>query len=93
MYEWIVYEDDSTLLSGQWKGFKISEVPAQYFLTAYQNRNGHHDKALIAWIEKNLDRLKAEKDGVPFVPPAPDEVVLQKEPKKEVLCTKKTVSN
>lgn len=81
MNEWLVYTDHTVLLSGKWKYRKLYEVSADYLLTVYQNRNGVQDKALIAYIEKNLDRIKAKKEGIPYIP--------EEEPKNETVCTKR----
>lgn len=81
MNEWCVYTDHTVLLSGQWKYRKLHEVSPDYLLTVYQNKNGCQDKALIVYIEKNLDRIKAKKEGVPYI--------LEEEPEKEAVCTKR----
>ncbi len=82
MNEWLVYTDYTMLLSGKWKFHKLHEVPPDYLLNIHQNRNGCQDTALINYIEKNLDRIKAKKEGIPYI--------LEEEPKIEaIVCTKR----
>lgn len=80
MYSELVYTDHTTLCNGKYKFYKLHEVPVDYLINIYENLKGSTDKALAAYVEKNIDRIKARKEGLPFIV----EPIVEKE-----VCTKK----
>lgn len=81
MNEWMVYNDHTILSTGRWRGYALHTIPARYFLNIYSNHKSFADKALVAYIEKNLERIQAKHAGLPYIPEVEPVALLQ--------CTKK----
>lgn len=65
------YSDTTLLTTGKYKFVALCRIPPKYLLDIYnkENRNGKYpDQELIAYIEKNLERLKAKHTGKEVAP-------------------------
>lgn len=54
------YNDNTVLLSGAYKKFKLCDIPANYFLRIYTYPKTCGDLNLIKYIKNNIDKLEAE---------------------------------
>jgi len=55
----MIYNDNSIIPEGQYKGWEIGNVPAQYLLLVY-GISTNKTTPLCLYVLENLDRLKAE---------------------------------
>lgn len=63
-----MYTDDTILTFGPYKFTRLCRVPADYLLELYKTRKQKYQQ-LIKYIEKNLDKIKAIKEGKITPPP------------------------
>lgn len=61
------YTDDTILTSGPHKFTRLSRVPPTYLLGLHKNR-AYVDKRLLAYIDENLETIKARNEGKIFAP-------------------------
>lgn len=65
------YTDNSILTLGRYKFTSLFRVPAEYLLNIYykENKNNKYpDRELIAYIEKNLEKIKQRQELGETVP-------------------------
>ena len=75
----VIYTDETVLKGTRYKNHKLCDVPVEYLLNVQARPKGFTDKALVAYVHNNLDRLLAKKNGVPFI---------KKETTRRPLCQK-----
>lgn len=63
----IVYTHNTLLTSGKYKYTSLCRVSADWLLSLHGNKS-YHDKALIAYIAKNLDYIIGRKKGTIVTP-------------------------
>lgn len=61
------YTDDTILTDGPHKFTRLIRVPPAYLLEVLKNR-AYADKRLLAYIEKNLETIKARDEGKVAIP-------------------------
>lgn len=54
----LTYTDETPMPFGQYKGWKMANIPAEYLIWIYNIGNTYG--ALKGYIEENMDALKAE---------------------------------
>lgn len=62
-----MYTDETILTWGEHKFTSLCRVPADYLLKLYYNQ--HYDTELMKYVEDNLERIIARKEGKPKAPP------------------------
>ncbi len=58
-----MFTDDSLITFGQYKFTKLCRVPAEYLLELFAKKNYKKNKELLEYIEANLEKIKARKEG------------------------------
>ena len=62
-----MYTDETILTWGEHKFTSLCRVPADYLLKLYYNH--HQDKELMKYVEDNLEKIIARKEGRLKAPP------------------------
>lgn len=75
------YTDNTIMLSGDYKYTSLCRVPPSYLLKIYHRRKKHPDKALLAYIKDNMEKIKGRQDGTIAIP------------KLEIACEKRQFTN
>lgn len=98
MSEVEIYTDETVLVLGDFKGYKLNQVPPIYLLKLHKHRKGISDKALVNYVEKNIEGiLEARRKDLPYFF---ENKVIEKAPLEEIkqstafveqkpVCTKK----
>lgn len=84
------YTDDTILSFGKHKWVSLCRVPADYLLKIHANKC-YHNPEIREYIESNIERIRARKEGVietpPFEFPCTKITYISQKQAKEALAT------
>lgn len=56
----MVYDDNTLMGKGKYKGYKLGQIPAEYLLWIFENTTCFDDKNLYEYILERKDELEQE---------------------------------